>query len=80
MNPISALAAKGAFWLKYSSCGARQSCARNNSSFMRRAALRRSGGIRILETREFVEVNVFFGYTSGRRVKASGFSPNLPGR
>jgi hypothetical protein len=47
---------------------------------MRSVALRRSGGMRILGIREFVDVNVFFGYTSGRRVKASGFSPNLPGR
>jgi len=53
---------------------------RNSSSFMRRVALSHLGGIRILETREFVEVNVFFGYTSDRRVKASGFSPNLPGQ
>jgi hypothetical protein len=36
---------------------------------MRSVALRRSGGMRILGIREFVDVNVFFGYTSGRHVK-----------
>ena len=42
---------------------------RNSSSFMRRVALSHSGGIRILETREFVEVNVFCGYMSDQCVK-----------